>query len=349
MASNTPSSGRMAALGSSSQFSKNKNGSMQKCDGCGDRPEEKNCYRIKIPEGMNKETFERLLLAKEEGGKSLLDILHNSGASRFQFIQDPGAAGPLNFDELSCTIEFPDGIPSDFNPSAYNNGFLTQTNTFLGSEGFNTHGTFQWLPQSGNTVPQIGDIYSIDAGFGMYYPDSVPFTQHWQVPASMLHIPRTAEALYQGVESVQNLESLSWLWNPENGSVMLTELEPSRWRFSIIYDKFWRNGEHPLYGAREFGWTTLASSATFYTRGISRMASDFGVWLDSNFLKTRENMWPFLRDGMCKKVLEKYPNAKLIINPNKFEEIDWPPDKVKCSEAPPEGSVNISIPSDSDP
>src|SRR5262249_17325733 len=63
----------------------------------------------------------------------------------------------------------------------------------------------------------------------------------------------------------------------DNGSVMLTDLQPSHFRFTTINAR--RYGMHPVSGQREFGYeNTPNGGVRFYTRGADR-AND-GVLFD---------------------------------------------------------------------
>ncbi len=64
------------------------------------------------------------------------------------------------------------------------------------------------------------------------------------------------------------------IFGPDNGSVMLTALNDLSWQFSIINTS--THGQHPLYGAREFGFEPLPNGDwKFYTKGFSKPASTF--------------------------------------------------------------------------
>jgi len=67
-----------------------------------------------------------------------------------------------------------------------------------------------------------------------------------------------------------------------DGSVMLTEFTGLSWRFSIVNTPV--KGEHPLYGAREFGFEPLPNGDwKFYSRGVSRPANPFFMAADYVF------------------------------------------------------------------
>ncbi len=62
------------------------------------------------------------------------------------------------------------------------------------------------------------------------------------------------------------------IFGTENGSVMLTALNDLSWQFSIVNTSTY--GQHPLYGAREFGFEPLPNGDwKFYTKGFSKPAN----------------------------------------------------------------------------
>lgn len=59
---------------------------------------------------------------------------------------------------------------------------------------------------------------------------------------------------------------------PDNASVIASKYSTSGWTFTTIYEP--KNGEHPVSGNRDFGYTKNANgSYTFYTRGVDRLTS----------------------------------------------------------------------------
>lgn len=72
---------------------------------------------------------------------------------------------------------------------------------------------------------------------------------------------------------------INWWWgpfaNPDDGSVVVSEIAPTHWRFTTIYTE--HDSYHPVSGTREFGFFQNAEGAyVFYTRGADRPTT----WLD---------------------------------------------------------------------
>ncbi|WP_447641691.1 MULTISPECIES: hypothetical protein [Chitinophagaceae] len=79
----------------------------------------------------------------------------------------------------------------------------------------------------------------------------------------------------------------------DDGSVVVTKVSSNGWTFTTIHDPY--NGDHPVSGNREFGFTANANgSYTFYTRGVDRLTSIDGGLLQNftNFpFNSADGLW----------------------------------------------------------
>ncbi|MDQ1357291.1 MAG: hypothetical protein QOG44_1664 [Acidimicrobiaceae bacterium] len=88
--------------------------------------------------------------------------------------------------------------------------------------------------------------------------------------------------------------------NFDDGSVVVSDGQPSSWIFSPI----WTLGDfdHPVAGNRRFGYTQSGGTCTFYTRGADRPKGAIDALLASIIFSSAHALWLNLQQGLARFV-----------------------------------------------
>lgn len=125
---------------------------------------------------------------------------------------------------------------------------------------------------------------------------------------------------------------------PGDGSVICSDYQNSNWIFTTLevpYNIFVQgyDGEHPVSGNREFGYTLNADgSFTFYTRGVDRMTAWFDSTIAENFMDNPFSgagaLWNSFKEGIYNFTMDNGGSADPVLeSDNSINRPDW--EKVK--------------------
>jgi hypothetical protein len=108
------------------------------------------------------------------------------------------------------------------------------------------------------------------------------------------------------------------------GSVVTSFSTNNKWTFTTIHDPL--NGEHPVSGNRDFGYTTNSDgSYTFYTEGVDRLTdwetALLNVWPLNIPFKNADNLWESFQAGIY-NFLNTHSGSSIIQTPQ-IHRPDW--------------------------
>lgn len=110
---------------------------------------------------------------------------------------------------------------------------------------------------------------------------------------------------------------------PENGSVITSQSSTDRWTFTTIKEPFY--GEHPVSGNRDFGYILNSNgSYTFYTRGVDRLTSWEGTFLQAATgipFDEADALWVSFQNGI--KDFANSHSGSANVNPTEILRPNW--------------------------
>jgi hypothetical protein len=111
-----------------------------------------------------------------------------------------------------------------------------------------------------------------------------------------------------------------WL-NPDDGSVVVSEIAPDHWTFSTIWTL--ADMGHPVSGNRRFGFITEPDGGfTFYTRGADRATGKLDKAMSGTVFSAAHNLWLSLQQKIAAFVNSN--SGQATVGPAVSIRIPWP-------------------------
>jgi hypothetical protein len=119
-------------------------------------------------------------------------------------------------------------------------------------------------------------------------PNGATFSTYEPLIDDPLWVPLFLQTGFVG--AVLSIDIITFGINPDDGSVVLSEIAPDRWTFSTLRTP--NDLNHPVSGNRQFGFSPgVAGEFIFYTRGADRLTTFIDELIGERVFAGGDNLW----------------------------------------------------------